>query len=239
MHASNFLDVLAAAGAARLTGQRFGFGPPAQMPAIDEAHAARLRDALQSADLTPLRMSAMDLLRGAGQMPTLDVRARKIAASIAIADVVNWLSPIDAPRVSLRWEIGNPSDTPAAHRWQGSTPVDRLSHPGRNALALYAIADLPPLFLAMFQTPPGGAAKDPSQWPFGRARRWYAPRVPVSYEMWLSIQRTGPPNDDGRYPQSAIPTAADSGQWWIADVVTNGKMLSLSQSRTIREPTIA
>lgn len=236
MQASNLLDVLAAAGAARLTSQRFGFGPPVQMPEIDAEHADRLRHALQAADLTPLRMSAMDMLRGAGQMPTLDVRAGKIAASLTVADVVNWLAPIDAPRVSLRWEIGNPSDTPAAYRWQGSSPVDRLSHPGRNALALYAIFDLPPLFLAMFQTPPDGAWKATHQWPFGRARRWYAPHVPMSYTAWLAIQRAGPPSNDGRYPQSAIPASADGGEWWIADVVTHGKMLSLSTSRTIREP---
>lgn len=215
------LDVLASAGAARLTGQRFS---ASDFPPISEQQAATLIAQLAATDFTRLRMCTMDLLRGIGRIPTLDVRSSQLAAKVTLEDIIGCCEERSRPGFSLRWERLPPL---AAYRWDASADNSSiLSHPGRNALALYVVASCGP---ERFQaSPTSGDVQPQRKWPFEGTRWWYEPTQPMGYEMWLSIQAGGPPCAHGGYgPSFYPPIAADSGHWWGAHVVQRQRFVAL------------
>jgi hypothetical protein len=237
----NLLDVLAAAGAARASRGRFSFARDAQqMPAVSAEQADALVAELRAADFAPLANGDMDLLRGSGHMPTLDVRARKIAERVTAADIVAWRDPPPSRRgehspwvqnLSLRWEVGHASDQPAALRWGGSKPVPRLSHLGRNALALAVVV----LDAPNFVVPPYGTAWRPRhEWPVMTLRRcWFVPHEPMSYAAWKALQAAGPPTDDLAYMSSSpTPAIMSAGQWHFARIASAGYVLHLAYAET-------
>lgn len=240
----NLLDVLSAAGAAKISDGRFALPHPSRkepqvLPTISAEQAEQLIAELRSADFSHLRLGSMDFLRASGQMPTLDIRAAELARIVTADDIIRYADDCvrmtdrkSRPlRCSLRWEIGHDSDRPAALRWIGSKPAPRLSHPGRNALALHVVASIlpqPPLD-RQFQMSPGydwecnHAAVTP--WPFWTRRRWFAPAIPVSYATWRVIQVSGPHCD--------CDSLDGAGEWYVASVQANSKALSLAPPRRI------
>lgn len=209
------LDVLAAAQAARLSGQRFAFGRSGLLPTLTEVHAASALAALAALDTAPLTLGQLDLLRGLGQLGTLAERAATLTARPA-ADIVRWREPLAARHVSLRWETLHVSDQSAAARPSGAVPVERWSHPGRNILALLTVA----------QSDPAAFADTEFDWDRGApltfrryARRWYAPHTPITYDAWHAIIHGG-----AEPPCLPIPGADQSGDWYTAAIVDNGRM---------------
>ncbi|WP_454917260.1 hypothetical protein [Xanthobacter sediminis] len=79
-------------------------------------------------------------------------------------------------KTSLRLEIGHPSDVTAAHRAIGSSPIPRLSHGTRNALAIVAISHL-------------GAAGAGVYRDGYMPLWWVTPGSPTSGEDWLATWR--------------------------------------------------
>jgi hypothetical protein len=233
----NLLDVLAAAGAAKITGGRFSLPARADqttvLPAITTVQAESLIAELRDTDFSHLRLGPMDFLRGSGNMPTLDVRARQLLDKVLPTDIVDYAAAAAAPlrgakarwdNISLRWETGHPSDRPAAHRWIGSRPHPRTSHPGRNTLALAVMVHVLP---DSFRAPPllveSAAELDrPDGWPFATRRHWFAPFTPLSFQIWRAIQQIGPgyahPEDTGQWRES-FP--ASNGQVWYLSAPTH------------------
>lgn len=205
------LDVLAAAQAARLSGERFCFGCAATLPALTTDHAATAIAELRAADLGRLRDHHMDLLRGTGRNPTLAERAAElIRRDDAVEQISAWREPRAEMKVSLRLETYHVSDVPAAYRWQGSTPIPRYSHPGRNILALLTVTLLyGPSFLHL------DASDAPDSWKFTRERRWFAPWVPMSFAAWRAVQEGGGQVDPA------------DGTWYAAPIKNNARMLAL------------
>jgi hypothetical protein len=152
----SLLDVLACVGASMATDQPFALpvassGDPSLLPELTAQQAAAVLDDLRTADVTRLDYCAVDLLRGQGQMGLLSDRVRRIARRATAADVIAWpahhLPSVIGGAVSLRLENNHVSDVPAAFRANGSTPVDRHTHVGRSALAVYALMHMEPAAL--------------------------------------------------------------------------------------------
>ncbi len=206
------LDVMAAAQAARLAGERFCFGPARQFPALSRGNARQCLDDLAREESPALKDHPMDLLRDVGQLGSLADRVLDLAARPSAADeIMAWREPMAKPAVSLRWETLHISDAPAGYRAQGSKPVTRLSHPGRNLLAALTVAQMfpPEVWLDL----PYDCYPMPR--PFTVGRRWWAPHQPVTYESWRAMMLSGPE------PSNAPALAAewdDRGTWWVAHV---------------------
>jgi hypothetical protein len=242
MAPDNLLDVLAAAGAARASEQHFALpnfatGIPPTIPAISREQAEHFVADLRAMDFSHLRMSSMDLLRGLGQMPTLDLRAADIASHITPEHIIAYAAdswpPFRRPGkkyqdipCSLRWEIAHPSDTPAAQRWIGSRPHPRTSNPGRNALALSVVTAMDIPLLSPFHAAPSDGEMRARGFPsyvrsFGAPRYWFSPRILISFEAWRTCQLAGPQCND--------PCIHDCGEWWISKIMNNNRMYYLDR----------
>ena len=187
-------DVLAGLGASILTnsvcGWRIDDIGENTFPTITRDQAEGCLALLRErADLgaTMLDRSAIDLFRGAGQMGLLSERIKALPSRVSADDITAWAEARSQPLVSLRLETCHVSDVPAAYRWSGSSPVNRLSHGGRSALAALALLTLEPPSLASFRCDIAWLADRTKPTGVVGTIAWPVCLRPMSWAAWIDI----------------------------------------------------
>tara|TARA_Y100000588_G_scaffold347330_1_gene396052 strand:+ start:2724 stop:4103 length:1380 start_codon:yes stop_codon:yes gene_type:complete len=197
-------DTLACLAAACLTGKPFSLplspnDPPATAPELTSHHAAIVKDTLAQPGSGWLDKTPIDLCQGIGQIGTLGNNIQRLAA-VDPQYIIDYVDHRAEKKCSLRLESYHISDLPAAKRSNGAAPTIRFSHPGRNALAAYALVTSGHIghYIAAWE----------NRTKAGNHLYWPVPRSPMAAQDWHYLLRwvgTGPgyePENTGWWRQN-------------------------------------